>query len=57
MHIRSTRTLLLAFASAGALLACPLVAVAQSKPAQDEASTVDEVVVTGTRVVRVPRGQ
>ncbi len=51
MHIRTHRTLLMAFASAGAMLAFPLAAVAQSTPGQDEASVVDEVVVTGTRTV------
>jgi iron complex outermembrane receptor protein len=55
MHARSSRTLLLAFASAGAILACPLAASAQSSgqtaAPQDDAATVDEVVVTGTRAV------
>jgi iron complex outermembrane receptor protein len=55
MHARSSRILLLAFASAGALLACPLVAAAQTAvpdaAPQDDASTVEEVVVTGTRAV------
>ena len=52
MQARSSRTLLLAFASVGAMLACPLVAAAQTAPApQDDASTVDEIVVTGTRAV------
>ena len=51
MQPRSSRTLLLAFASAGAMLACPLIASAQAAPPlpQDEASSVDEIVVTGTR--------
>jgi iron complex outermembrane receptor protein len=55
MHIRSSRSLLLAFASVGALLACPLVASAQSSgqttTPQEDASTLEEVVVTGTRTV------
>ncbi|NBW09600.1 MAG: TonB-dependent receptor [Caulobacteraceae bacterium] len=58
MHVRTSRTLLLAFASAGALMACPLVAAAQTVPARtaptaepDDASTVEEVVVTGTRTL------
>ena len=52
MHIRSTRTLLLAFVSGGALLATPLVASAQSGPStQDPADSLEEVVVTGTRAV------
>jgi iron complex outermembrane receptor protein len=51
MHIFSTRAVLLAFSSAGALLACPLAASAQQTPAQEaEATNVDEVIVTGTRV-------
>lgn len=50
MHILSTRATLLAFTSAGALLACPLAASAQqATPAQDE-TEIDEVIVTGTRV-------
>ncbi|MBJ7485983.1 TonB-dependent receptor [Brevundimonas sp.] len=51
MHIRSTRTLLLAFASAGALLAIPMVASAQSAPEPDQADALEEIVVTGTRTV------
>jgi len=51
MHIFSKRATWLAFASAGALLACPLVASAQTAPAQQpDATEIDEVVVTGTRV-------
>ena len=51
MHIRSNRTFLLAFASAGALLATPMVAAAQSAPpaSPDQSDTLEEVVVTGTR--------
>lgn len=51
MKIRSTRTLLLAFASSGALLAVPMLAHAQSAPAsaQDRADNLEEIVVTGTR--------
>ena len=51
MHIRSTRTLLLAFASGGALMALPVVASAQTAPAapQDDTSALEEIVVTGTR--------
>jgi len=45
----TSRSLLLGFASAATLLACPLVASAQSAPPQDDASQVDEIVVTGTR--------
>ncbi|WP_269516287.1 TonB-dependent receptor plug domain-containing protein [Brevundimonas subvibrioides] len=47
----TSRSLLLGFASAATLLACPLVASAQSAPPQDDASQVDEIVVTGTRTV------
>ena len=51
MHIRSNRTFLLAFASAGALLATPMIAAAQSAPpaSPDQSDTLEEVVVTGTR--------
>ena len=51
MHIRSSRTLLLAFASVGALLATPLIASAQSAPEPDQADALEEIVVTGTRTV------
>jgi iron complex outermembrane receptor protein len=55
MHARSSRTLLLAFASVGAMAACPLVASAQTATStatpQEDASTVEEVVVTGTRAL------
>jgi len=51
MHIFSRRATWLAFASAGALLAFPLVASAQTASAQQPDTTeIDEVVVTGTRV-------
>jgi iron complex outermembrane receptor protein len=48
MHVRLSRSVLLGFASVATLLACPLAAHAQTAP-QDETTTVDEVVVTGTR--------
>ena len=52
MQVMRTRSTLLAFVSAGTLLACPLAATAQTTPsAQDDASVVDEVVITGTRTV------
>ena len=51
MHARSSRTLLLAFASVGAMAVCPLAASAQTATPQEETSTVEEVVVTGTRTV------
>ncbi len=55
MHIRLTRTTLLGFASAGTLLACPLVASAQTAPTSasdpQQTDTVEEIVVTGTRTV------
>jgi iron complex outermembrane receptor protein len=53
MHIRTTRTLLLAFASAGALLATPLIAAAQTAPAAEPEAdqSLEEIVVTGTRTV------
>ncbi|MES2860738.1 MAG: TonB-dependent receptor [Pseudomonadota bacterium] len=51
MISRTSRSLLLGFASAATLLACPLVASAQTATPQDEASQVDEIVVTGTRTV------
>lgn len=47
MNTLASRSLLLAFASVGALMACP--AMAQTPPPQDEASSLDDVVVTGTR--------
>lgn len=47
MHIRISRSLLLGFASVATLMACPLAAQAQSAPQDD---TVDEIVVTGTRI-------
>ena len=50
MHVRTTRSLLLAFASASTLLACPIVAMAQTAD-QEEAANLDEIVVTGTRTV------
>ncbi|WP_372707397.1 TonB-dependent receptor plug domain-containing protein [Brevundimonas sp.] len=51
MHAISTRVVLLAFTSAGALLACPLTASAQTGPGQQPAATeIDEIIVTGTRV-------
>ena len=49
MHVRTTRSLLLGFASVATLLSCPALAQAQTAP-QDEAS-VEEIVVTGTRTV------
>lgn len=53
MRIITTRSVLLGFASAAALLALPATALAQdAPPPQDEpVSEVDEIVVTGTRTV------
>ena len=48
MQNKLSRSLLLGFASAATLMACPLAAQAQSAPQDD---TVDEIVVTGTRTV------
>lgn len=48
MHLKISRTVLLGFTSAATLLACPLAANAQSAP-QDEATSVEEIIVTGTR--------
>lgn len=51
MRIVSTRAILLGFASV-AVLAFPAAALAQTAPPQDEPETsVDEIVVTGTRTV------
>ena len=50
MHLRISRSVLLGFASAATLLACPIAAMAQSAP-QDDTTQVDEIVVTGTRTV------
>ena len=52
MHIFSTRAGLLAFTSAAALLSAPLAASAQqaTPPQQSDATEIDEVIVTGTRV-------
>ena len=50
MHVRISRSVLLGFASAATLLACPIAAMAQSTP-QDDATSVEEVIVTGTRTV------
>lgn len=49
MTVRLSRSVLLGFASAATLLACPIAAMAQTAP-QDDATEVEEVVVTGTRV-------
>lgn len=49
MH-RLSRSVLLGFASAATLLACPIAAMAQTAP-QDDTTQVDEIVVTGTRAV------
>lgn len=49
MSFRLSRSVLLGFASTATLLACPLAALAQTAP-QDSTTTVDEVVVTGTRI-------
>lgn len=46
MYVRLSRSVLLGFASAATLLACPLAAQAQEAPQSD---VVDEIVVTGTR--------
>lgn len=48
MHVRLSRSVLLGFASAATLLACPLAAQAQDASQSD---VVDEIVVTGTRAV------
>lgn len=48
MSLRPNRSTLLGFASTAALLACPIGALAQTAP-QDDATRIDEVVVTGTR--------
>ncbi|MGV3579340.1 TonB-dependent receptor plug domain-containing protein [Brevundimonas sp.] len=48
MHLRLSRSVLLGFTSAATLLACPIAAMAQEAP-QDDATQVDEIVVTGTR--------
>ena len=52
MKVFSSRTVLLACASAGALLAFPLTASAQqaTPPGDPDATEIDEVIVTGTRV-------
>ncbi|MBX9707421.1 MAG: TonB-dependent receptor [Caulobacteraceae bacterium] len=50
MTQRSTRALLFGFSSVAALACIALPAQAQTAP-QDEATTVDEIVVTGTRTV------
>ncbi len=47
MNTLASRSLLLTFASVGALMAFP--AMAQTPPPQDEASSLDDLVVTGTR--------
>ncbi len=52
MRFITTRSVLLGFASATALLALPATALAQTPPPQDDAEAiVDEIVVTGTRTV------
>ncbi|MBX9614250.1 MAG: TonB-dependent receptor [Caulobacteraceae bacterium] len=52
MQTRSSRTLLLGFASAAVLASCPFMAQAQDQDvSREEASAVDEIVVTGTRTV------
>lgn len=50
MNFRLSRSVLLGFSSAATLLACPIAALAQTAP-QEEATAVDEVIVTGTRTV------
>ncbi len=50
MHLRISRSVLLGFTSAATLLACPIAAMAQTAP-QEEATAVDEIIVTGTRTV------
>ncbi|WP_426039294.1 TonB-dependent receptor plug domain-containing protein [Brevundimonas sp. DC300-4] len=49
MHLRISRSVLLGFSSAATLLACPIAATAQTAP--QEATAVDEIIVTGTRTV------
>ena len=49
MHLRISRSVLLGFSSAATLLACPIAAMAQTAP--QDATAVDEVIVTGTRTV------
>ena len=51
MRFSPRRPALLAFVSAGALLALSTQASAQTAPEPEEASTLEEVVVTGTRTV------
>ncbi|WP_426042065.1 TonB-dependent receptor plug domain-containing protein [Brevundimonas sp. TWP2-3-4b1] len=49
MHLRISRSVLLGFSSATTLLACPIAAMAQTAP--QDATAVDEIIVTGTRTV------
>ncbi|MFN3836379.1 MAG: TonB-dependent receptor plug domain-containing protein [Brevundimonas sp.] len=49
MTLLTSRALLLAFASTTALMAAPQAFAQQSTPASDQATDVDEIVVTGTR--------
>lgn len=49
MHLRTSRAVLLGFSSAATLLACPIAAMAQTGP--QDATAVDEIIVTGTRTV------
>ena len=49
MHLRISRSVLLGFSSAATLLACPIAAMAQTAP--QDATAVDEIIVTGTRTV------
>ena len=51
MHIRSSRSILLAFTSVSVLLGCPIAAHAQTGPVDENSDTVDDIVVTGTRLV------
>ena len=49
MTLLTSRALLLAFASTTALMAAPQAFAQQATPASDQATDVDEIVVTGTR--------
>ncbi|MDP3405390.1 MAG: TonB-dependent receptor [Brevundimonas sp.] len=50
MTVSSSKSLLLGFVSGAVLLASPYWAVAQTSPQSDQATAVDEIVVTGSRV-------
>lgn len=50
MTVSSSKSLLLGFVSGAVLLSCPHWAVAQTSSQPDQATAVDEIVVTGSRV-------